>query len=111
FQDKRQVDKAYVRAMKILMNGAGYPMIASHDPRLIAIAGALADRAHRQPVSLECQVLSGTRPEEQLRLSGLGHTMRVYIPYGEDWYGYLVRRLAERPANLQFFARSLVSKK
>ncbi|WP_371405415.1 proline dehydrogenase family protein [Kribbella sp. NBC_00662] len=111
FQEKRQVDKAYVRAMKVLMNGAGYPMIASHDPRLIAIAGALADRANRRPGSYEYQMLFGIRPEEQLRLAGLGHTMRVYIPYGEDWYGYLVRRLAERPANLQFFARSLISKK
>jgi proline dehydrogenase len=111
FQDKRQVDKAYVRAMKILMNGAGYPMIASHDPRLISIAGALADRANRRPGSFEYQMLYGIRPEEQLRLAGQGHTVRVYIPYGEDWYGYLVRRLAERPANLQFFLRSLVSKK
>ena len=111
FQDKRQVDKAYVRAMKVLMNGTGYPMIASHDPRLIAIAGSLADRANRRPGSFEYQMLFGIRPEEQLRLAGLGHTMRIYIPYGEDWYGYLVRRLAERPANLQFFARSLISKK
>ncbi|MFF0265328.1 proline dehydrogenase family protein [Kribbella sp. NPDC004536] len=111
FQEKRQVDKAYVRAMKVLMNGDGYPMIASHDPRLISIAGALADRAGRKPGSFEYQMLYGIRPEEQLRLAGLGHTMRIYIPYGEDWYGYLVRRLAERPANLQFFARSLISKK
>ncbi|TCC53694.1 proline dehydrogenase [Kribbella capetownensis] len=111
YQDTRGVDKAYVRAMKVLMNGAGYPMIASHDPRLIAIAGSLADGANRQPGSYEYQMLFGIRPEEQLRLSGLGHTMRIYIPYGEDWYGYLVRRLAERPANLQFFARSLISKK
>jgi proline dehydrogenase len=111
FQEKRQVDKAYVRATKILMNGAGYPMIASHDPRLIAIAGSLADRAHRKPGSYEYQMLYGIRPEEQLRLASQGHTVRVYIPYGEDWYGYLVRRLAERPANLQFFARSLISKK
>ena len=111
FQDKRTVDKAYVRAMKVLMNGAGYPMIASHDPRLIAIAGSLADRAGREAGSYEYQMLYGIRPEEQLRLARNGQTVRVYIPYGEDWYGYLVRRLAERPANLQFFARSLISKK
>ncbi len=72
FQDKRQVDKAYVRAMKVLMNGTGYPMIATHDPRLIAIAGALADRANRQPGSYEYQMLYGIRPEEQLRLAGAG---------------------------------------
>jgi proline dehydrogenase len=110
YQNKRAVDKAYVRAMRILMNGSGYPMIASHDPRLIAIAGSLADRAGRDRDSFEYQMLYGIRPEEQRRLAGEGHTVRVYIPYGEDWYGYLVRRLAERPANLQFFARSLISK-
>ncbi|HET6739445.1 MAG TPA: proline dehydrogenase family protein [Kribbella sp.] len=111
YQEKRQVDKAYVRAMKVLLNGSGYPMIATHDPRLISIAGALADRAGRKPGTYEYQMLFGIRPEEQLRLAGQGHTVRIYIPYGADWYGYLVRRLAERPANLQFFARSLISKK
>jgi proline dehydrogenase len=111
YQNKQAVDKAYVRAMRVLMNGSGYPMIASHDPRLIAIAGSLADRAGRNRGSFEYQMLYGIRPEEQRRLAGEGHTVRVYIPYGEDWYGYLVRRLAERPANLQFFARSLISKK
>jgi proline dehydrogenase len=111
YQTRSAVDKAYVRAMKILMNGAGYPMIASHDPRLIAIAGSLADRANRDRGSFEYQMLYGIRPEEQRRLASHGHTVRVYIPYGEDWYGYLVRRLAERPANLQFFFRSLISKK
>ena len=84
--------------MKVLMDGTGYPMIASHDPRLIAIAGSLADRAQRRaPGSYEYQMLYGIRPEEQLRLAGQGQTMRVYIPYGEEWYGYLVRRLAETP--------------
>ncbi|ADB35399.1 Proline dehydrogenase [Kribbella flavida DSM 17836] len=111
FQNKQAVDKAYVRAMKVLMNGDGYPMIASHDPRLIAIAGSLAARANRSRDSFEYQMLYGIRPEEQLRLAREGNTVRVYIPYGADWYGYLVRRLAERPANLQFFARSLISKK
>lgn len=111
YQQRTAVDKAYVRAMKILMHGAGYPMIATHDPRLIAIAGSLADRANREPGSFEHQFLYGIRPDEQRRLAAEGHTVRVYVPYGEDWYGYLVRRLAERPANLQFFARSLISKK
>ena len=55
-------------------------------------------------------MLYGIRPLEQQRLIKLGHLMRVYVPYGEDWYGYLMRRLAERPANLTFFARSLVSR-
>jgi proline dehydrogenase len=111
YQQRAAVDKAFVRAMKILMNGGGYPMIATHDPRLIAIAGSLADRARRAPGSFEYQFLYGIRPDEQRRLASEGHTVRVYVPYGVDWYGYLVRRLAERPANLQFFARSLISKK
>lgn len=55
-------------------------------------------------------MLFGIRPEEQKRLAAAGHTMRVYLPYGTEWYGYLMRRLAERPANLTFFMRSLVSK-
>ena len=56
-------------------------------------------------------MLYGIRPEEQRRLVAAGHTVRVYIPYGEEWYGYLMRRLAERPQNLTFFLRSLVSQK
>ncbi|WP_328990656.1 proline dehydrogenase family protein [Kribbella sp. NBC_01245] len=111
FQAKAEVDKSYVRCLRILMNGDGYPMVASHDPRLIRIAGSLADRAGRQKDTFEYQMLYGIRPEEQRRLSAEGNKVRVYIPYGEDWYGYLVRRLAERPANLRFFLRSLISKK
>jgi len=56
-------------------------------------------------------MLYGVRPAEQLRLSAAGHAVRVYTPYGPDWYGYLMRRLAERPANLVFFARALVSRR
>jgi proline dehydrogenase len=110
FQDKREVDRAYVRAMAVLMNGAGYPMIATHDPRLIRIAGELARRTGRSKDSFEFQMLYGIRPHEQLRLAGDGHRMRVYVPYGDEWYGYLVRRMAERPANLRFFLRSLATK-
>jgi proline dehydrogenase len=110
YQRRVEVDKSYVRCMKVLMNGSGYPMLATHDPRLIAIGGVLANRAAREQSSYEYQMLYGVRPDEQLRLAGEGNTVRVYIPYGADWYGYLVRRLAERPANLRFFARSLISK-
>lgn len=105
-----EIDKAYVRCLRILMAGAGYPMVATHDPRLVEIALALADRFGRTKDSFELQMLYGIRPAEQARLAALGHRMRVYVPYGQDWYGYLVRRLAEKPANLRFFARSLVSR-
>jgi proline dehydrogenase len=92
------------------MAGSGFPMIASHDPRLIEIAGALASRYQRSQGSYEYQMLYGIRPEEQKRLASRGERVRVYVPYGDEWYGYLMRRLAEKPANLAFFARSLISK-
>jgi proline dehydrogenase len=111
FQDKHEVDKSYVRCLKILMAGKGYPMVASHDPRLIAIADRLAGDHHRTAGEFEYQMLYGIRPTEQQRLADLGHTVRVYMPYGIEWYGYLMRRLAERPANLSFFLRSLLSKR
>ncbi|MEU7639303.1 MULTISPECIES: proline dehydrogenase family protein [unclassified Streptomyces] len=110
FQDKREVDRAYVRCLKILMAGQGYPMIGSHDPRMVAIAQELAHRNGRKPADYEFQMLFGIREAEQQRLVEEGHRMRVYIPYGTDWYGYFMRRLAERPANLAFFLRSLATR-
>ena len=111
FQDKHDVDKSYVRCLKVLMAGEGYPMIASHDPRMVDIAGALATRNGRAQGSYEYQMLYGIRPDEQKRLADAGEKVRVYVPYGQEWYGYLMRRLAERPSNLTFFVHSLVSKK
>ena len=111
FQSRLEVDKSYVRCLKVLMAGQGYPMIATHDPRIVKIASALASRNGRAAGSYEFQMLYGIRPEEQRRLAEAGETMRVYIPYGTEWYGYLMRRLAERPQNLTFFVRSLISKK
>jgi proline dehydrogenase len=110
FQDRQAIDKSYVRCMKILMAGNGFPMLATHDPRLIGIGLKLADDHGRGPGDFEFQMLYGIRPTEQQRLAKLGHAVRVYVPYGTDWYGYLVRRLAERPSNLRFFARSLITK-
>ena len=110
YQDKNDVDRSYVRCLKVLMAGQGYPMVASHDPRLVEIAGALAVRHDRAKGSYEFQMLYGIRPDEQQRLARQGEKMRVYVPYGDEWYGYLMRRLAERPANTAFFVRSLLSK-
>ena len=92
------------------MAGQGYPMVASHDPKLIEIAGYLVEANERAKGSYEYQMLFGIRPDEQKRLAADGEKVRVYIPYGDEWYGYLMRRLAEKPSNLGFFARSLVSK-
>jgi proline dehydrogenase len=111
FQDRLDVDKSYVRCLKVLLAGQGYPMIATHDPRMIEIASSLASRYGRAKGTYEFQMLYGIRPDEQKRLAGTGETVRVYIPYGTEWYGYLMRRLAERPQNLSFFAKSLISKK
>jgi proline dehydrogenase len=110
FQDRQDIDKSYVRCMKILMAGNGFPMLATHDPTLIEIGLKLANDHGRGPKDFEFQMLYGIRPTEQLRLASLGHAVRIYTPYGTDWYGYLIRRLAERPSNLRFFARSLITK-
>lgn len=110
FQDKGDVDRSYVRCLKILMEGEGYPMVATHDPRLVEIATVLADKAQRSPDSFEYQMLLGIRPDEQLRLAAADARVRVYVPYGDEWYGYLMRRMAERPANLGFFLRGLATK-
>jgi len=111
YQDRHDVDKSYVRCLKVLMAGDGYPMVATHDPRLIKIASALATRYGRMPGTYEFQMLYGIRGEEQKRLAEAGEQVRVYVPYGEEWFGYLMRRLAERPQNLTFFLRSLISQK
>ena len=110
YPSKRDVDLSYVRCLKVLMAGEGYPMVASHDPRMVEIAGALAARHGREASTFEYQMLYGIRPNEQRRLAREGATVRVYVPFGTQWYGYLMRRLAERPANVAFFLRSLVSK-
>ncbi|HNI70634.1 MAG TPA: proline dehydrogenase family protein [Marmoricola sp.] len=111
FQDRLEIDRSFVRCLQILFSGAGYPMVASHDPRMIAIAESLAARNNRAPGTYEYQMLYGIRPEEQLRLARSGETMRIYLPFGQEWYGYLMRRLAERPSNMAFFLRSLISAK
>ncbi|MFE2887827.1 proline dehydrogenase family protein [Streptomyces sp. NPDC059272] len=110
YQQKHEIDKAYVRTLRILMEGEGYPMIGSHDPRLISIGQELARRAGRKLDEYEFQMLYGIRSDEHLRLAAEGHRMRVYTAYGTDWYGYFMRRLAEKPANLLFFARSTLTK-
>ncbi|WP_052847946.1 proline dehydrogenase family protein [Streptomyces avicenniae] len=109
-QRRHDVDLAYVRCLRTLMRGGAYAMVATHDPRLVAVAQTVAKRAGLAQDGYEFQMLYGIRPEEQTRLAAAGHRMRVYVPYGTDWYGYFMRRLAERPANLGFFLRSLATR-
>ncbi|HEY4021482.1 MAG TPA: proline dehydrogenase family protein [Pseudonocardiaceae bacterium] len=110
FADRHQVDLSYVRCVNVLLRGQGYPMFATHDPRLIKVIDERARWYDRKPGSFEFQMLYGIRPDEQRRLAADGAKVRVYVPYGVQWYGYLMRRLAERPANLGFFLRALATK-
>ncbi|GAB3480127.1 proline dehydrogenase family protein [Amycolatopsis cihanbeyliensis] len=110
FRDKSEVDKSYVRCLRVLMSGRGYPMVATHDPRLIPIARELAQRAGRGGEDYEFQMLYGIRQAEQRALAASGLRMRVYVPYGSEWFPYFMRRLGERPANLAFFARSFLTR-
>ncbi|QSE90624.1 proline dehydrogenase family protein [Rhodococcus pseudokoreensis] len=110
-QGKVAVDDAYLRCLQILMSGQGYPMVASHDPAMIDAALQYAQANGRGADDYELQMLYGIRDAEQLRLIDEQQHLRVYLPYGEQWYGYFMRRLAERPANLVFFLRSLTSTK
>ncbi|MGH3916654.1 MAG: proline dehydrogenase family protein [Pseudonocardiaceae bacterium] len=111
YADPHQVALSFVRCANTLLAGPGYPMFATHDPRLIAILGQRARWYGRRAGSFEYQMLYGVRPGQQRRLAAAGDTVRVYLPYGGDWYPYLVRRLAERPANAAFFLRAVVSRR
>jgi proline dehydrogenase len=110
-QDRAAVDLSYVRCLRVLMHGKGYPMVATHDPRLVAITGAMALQSGRTKGEYEYQMLLGVRTDEQRRLAARGEKIRVYVPYGAEWYPYLMRRLAERPANVSFFLRALASRR
>lgn len=105
------VDTSYRRCMEILLAGQGYPMLATHDPELISAARAAVFTSGRAAESYEFQMLLGIRPDEQAALTAADHQLRIYLPYGHQWYGYFMRRLAERPANLRLFLRALTSKR
>ena len=107
-QDMDAVDDAYRRLLFTALEAGSYVGVATHDEQLIREAEAFIRGAGLGPDRYEFQMLYGIRPRLQQRLAGAGHTLRVYVPYGSDWYGYFSRRLAERPANLWFLARSLV---
>ncbi|TGD85682.1 proline dehydrogenase [Mycolicibacterium sp. CH28] len=107
YRDPFAVTASYLRCLRILMAGDGYPMVASHDPAIITAVPGLAREFHRGADGFEYQMLYGIRDAEQRRLADAGNHVRVYVPVGTQWYGYFVRRLAERPANLMFFLRAL----
>ncbi|MGH3958576.1 proline dehydrogenase family protein [Mycobacterium sp.] len=107
YRDRAAVADSYLRCLRALMTGAGYPMVASHDPAIIDAAATLASESGRTVDDFEYQMLYGICDGEQRRLVDDGCRVRVYVPFGTQWYGYFMRRLAERPANLTFFMRAL----
>ena len=108
FPDKRDVDDNYVRCMHALMTDGNYPGIATHDERIIAGAKRFAAEQAIAPDRYEFQMLYGVRRDLQERLVRDGYRMRVYVPFGTQWYPYLMRRLAERPANVAFITGNVV---
>ena len=111
YRDADEVTDSYLRCLRVLMAGNGYPMVASHDPAIIAAVPGLAEELGRGRGEFEYQMLFGIRDAEQRRLAEEGNDVRVYVPFGTQWYGYFVRRLAERPANLTFFLRALAERR
>lgn len=112
YPKKADVDAAFVRQMEAMLDasavGKGYPGLATHDEKIIEQAKAYAAQKNIDPQHYEFQMLYGVRTTLQEQLIADGYRMRVYVPYGTEWYPYLMRRLAERPANMWFFASNLV---
>ncbi len=108
FQQKSEVDANYVKLMKILMKSGVYHGLATHDERIINQAKSFATNENISRDAFEFQMLYGIRRDLQRRLVREGWHMRVYIPFGTEWYPYFMRRLAERPANALFIARNLL---
>jgi proline dehydrogenase len=110
YRDGAAVTDSYLRCLRVLMTGSGYPMVASHDPVVIGAVPALTTESGRSASNFEYQMLYGIRDSEQVRLTSAGNQVRVYVPFGTQWYRYFMRRLAERPANLTFFMRALAER-
>ncbi|OBJ03086.1 proline dehydrogenase family protein [Mycobacterium sp. 1465703.0] len=107
YRKPTEVTDSYLACLRVLMAGSGYPMVASHDPMIISAVPGLVHESGRRTDEFEYQMLYGIRDDEQRRLVAAGKQVRVYVPFGTQWYGYFMRRLAERPANLAFFMRAL----
>jgi proline dehydrogenase len=108
FPDKKDVDANYVKCMHALMDNGNYPGIATHDPKILAEACRYAKVRGIAPERFEFQMLYGVRRDLQESLRRQGWGMRVYVPFGTQWYPYLMRRLAERPANMMFLTGNMM---
>jgi proline dehydrogenase len=111
YQRKADVDAAYVMQMEYLLREGNFPALASHDPAIIEAAKTYVSREGIAKDRFEFQMLYGVRRDLQASLSRDGFGMRVYVPFGRQWFPYFMRRLGERPANVGFVLRSLVSEK
>ncbi len=106
YAKKRDVDRNYVTLMKTLMDKGVYPAIGTHDEAIIGEAFRYARERRLAPEKFEFQMLYGIRRDLQRRIVDLGYRLRLYVPYGREWYPYFMRRLAERPANVLFLLRN-----
>ena len=111
YQNKVDVDAAFVRAMERLLDEGTYPAIATHDPNMIDATKRYADHKGYTRNRFEFQMLFGIRRDLQTSLAAEGYPMRVYVPFGKQWFPYFMRRLGERPANVGFVLRGLVNEK
>ena len=109
FQEKHEVDGHYIHLMKLLLEDGRYPGLATHDEDMIEATMTFASDRRISPASFEFQMLYGVRRDVQTRLRREGYNVRVYVPFGEAWYPYLMRRMAERPANLFFILRAVLA--
>jgi len=110
FQRKSEIDDNYILLMKRLLDGGVSTAIATHDDRMIDATRSYIDEGGISKDSLEFQMLYGVRRDYQAQLVEEGYAVRIYVPYGTEWYPYLMRRMAERPANLLFVMRALLGK-
>jgi proline dehydrogenase len=108
YQNKTDVDAAFVRIMQLLLMGGNYPAIATHDPAMIDATRTFAREQEISPDRYEFQMLYGIRRDLQAALTRDGFHVRVYVPFGREWFPYFMRRLGERPANVGFVIRSVV---
>jgi proline dehydrogenase len=108
YQEKEEVDRAFVELMQVLLARSTYPAIATHDPAMIEQTKAFAAARGIDKSAYEFQMLYGIRRDLQRSLVADGHPFRVYVPFGTDWFPYFMRRLGERPANLAFVLRGIV---
>lgn len=108
YQDKADVDAAFVEIMQLLLAGGKYPAIATHDPAMIAATRSFASQRGIPPERFEFQMLFGVRRDLQARLAAEGYRVRVYVPFGREWFPYFMRRLGERPANIGFVLKGIL---